>query len=409
MAAERIAIIDAVRGFAVMGILLMNVVAFGLPSAAYADPAALGPVSLADTITWAIAFVLIDGKMRALFAFLFGASMLLVIDRAAASGRSPARTHYARMATLFLFGIAHFTLVWFGDILMMYAVIGSIAILFASGTTRQLVRWGVTACVVSALIYMALALAIWQVRAEASQPGASSETIASWTQTAAEIGRPTAQAIAKEAAIARGSWRGMVADRVNDQSDDAVQTIEYGAFETFGLMLLGMAGLRSGFLRGEWPRHRYRRWAITCYAIGLPPTVAVAALAWRSGFDPLTLYVATFVVSPLFHPILMIAHASALITLLKRGSGRATERLAATGRMALSNYLGTSLLMTNLFYGNGLSWFGTLSRWQLYLIAPLVWALILVWSKPWLDRFRYGPFEWLWRTLAQGQMQPMRR
>ena len=409
MTPERIPVIDAVRGVAVMGILLMNIVAFGLPFAAYSSPVALGPASLADLWAWVIGFVLIDGKMRALFSFLFGASMMLVIDRAAASGRSPAATHYARMASLFLFGLAHFALLWFGDILMLYAIIGSIAFLFSAGTSQQLVRWGITACVVSTIIYVSMALGLWTIRHAAIQPGASPQALLAWQSALSDFAAPSASVLVHEITIAHGPWTDMVVDRIVNHSADTLDIIQFSGIETLGLMLLGMAGLRSGFIAGDWDSARYRRWALTAYAIGLPPTILIAALAWHADFDPLTLFLADFVASPPFQPVIMIGHASAILWLLKGARGRTPVRLAATGRMAFSNYLGTSLLMTTLFYGYGFGLFGRLGRWQLYLIAPVIWAVMLLWSKPWLDRFTYGPMEWLWRSLARWQWQPMRR
>ena len=113
--------LDAMRGFAVMGILAMNIIGFAMPEWAYVTPAAYGTDTLADKIAWAFSFIFIDGKMRGLFSLLFGASMMLVIDRAAANGESPAQVHFRRMAWLALFGLAHYFFIWFGDILFLYA------------------------------------------------------------------------------------------------------------------------------------------------------------------------------------------------------------------------------------------------------------------------------------------------
>jgi uncharacterized protein len=109
-----------------------------------------------------------------------------------------------------------------------------------------------------------------------------------------------------------------------------------------------------------------------------------------------------------FRPAMVIATA-ALIILATRGGGALVDRIAAAGRVAFTNYLGTSLIMTTLFYGYGLGLFGALGRAQLWLVVLAMWGLMLLWSKPWLDRFRYGPLEWLWRSLARGEMQAMRR
>src|SRR3546814_671261 len=122
--------LDAIRGVAVMGILAMNIVAFALPFSAYANPAAGGPPGSADVATWFFNFVFVDSKMRGLFSMLFGASTLLVIDGAASAGRSAAGTHYSRMFWLALFGLAHFYLLWFGDILFLYAMCGLLLFLF---------------------------------------------------------------------------------------------------------------------------------------------------------------------------------------------------------------------------------------------------------------------------------------
>ena len=105
----------------------------------------------------------------------------------------------------------------------------------------------------------------------------------------------------------------------------------------------------------------------------------------------------------------MIVAIAALVILLTRRRGALVERIAAAGRAAFSNYLGTSLLMTGLFYGWGLGLFGQVHRIQLWIPVIATWVLILLWSKPWLDHFHYGPFEWLWRSLARRSLQPMRK
>jgi uncharacterized protein len=108
--------------------------------------------------------------------------------------------------------------------------------------------------------------------------------------------------------------------------------------------------------------------------------------------------------------VVMIGHASLLIWWVKRSpSGWLTLRIGAVGRAAFSNYLTTSIVMTTIFYGYGMGIFGQLSRSQLYAIVPLAWIAMLAWSQPWLDRYRFGPFEWLWRSLARGRRQPMRQ
>ena len=140
---ERFATLDIVRGVAVMGILTMNIAAFALPFPAYANPAAYGGDSGLDLASWAFNFLIFDGKMRGLFSILFGASTLLVIERATASGRGGAKAHYARMLILLGFGLIHFYFIWFGDILALYALSGMLLYFFRNRSPRALIRWAV--------------------------------------------------------------------------------------------------------------------------------------------------------------------------------------------------------------------------------------------------------------------------
>jgi uncharacterized protein len=179
-------------------------------------------------------------------------------------------------------------------------------------------------------------------------------------------------------------------------------------WETLGYMLFGMAALKSGFFRGEWPMARYRKWAITGFAVGVPAYALFAFLLVRSGFSVPMLFALWMAAATPFRPFMIVAIAC-LIILLTRKGGALVDRIAAAGRAAFTNYLGTSILMTTLFYGYGLGLYGTMSRIELWLVVIAMWGLMLLWSKPWLDRFRYGPFEWLWRSLARRRLEPMRR
>lgn len=173
-------------------------------------------------------------------------------------------------------------------------------------------------------------------------------------------------------------------------------------------MLFGMAGLTSGFLTGAWSDRAYARAAAIGFGIGVPAYALFAWLILRAHFDAPMLLAFGLAAPVLARPAMIVAIAALVILLTRRG-GALVERIAAAGRAAFSNYLGTSLLMTGLFYGWGFGLFGTLSRAQLWLPVVATWALILLWSKPWLDRFNYGPFEWLWRSLARRRLQPMRK
>ncbi len=140
MSSSRLPALDVLRGFAVMGILWMNITAFALPQSTYFNPAASGPLSTGDIAFWAVSLIAVDGKMRALFAMLFGASILLLIDREEMAGRDGRRTQAIRLAWLFVIGLAHYLLLWWGDILMIYALVGVAAMLFAGREPLSLVK-----------------------------------------------------------------------------------------------------------------------------------------------------------------------------------------------------------------------------------------------------------------------------
>jgi len=404
----RIATLDIVRGVAVMGILAMNIIAFAMPFNAYMNPSAFGMESKADLVSWVISFIFIDGKMRGLFSFLFGASILLVIERAQASGQSAASVHYRRMIWLLLFGLIHYYFIWFGDILSGYALIGMIAFLFRRLRPRALIIWGIVLVAAQTLVFAGLAAGAFYLRAHAPLPGAEAEVVHRWQELQQQFGVLTGQPLVEKLALFRGDYGGLVEKRlIEGASEPFVSTFLFG-WETLAYMLFGMAALKTGFFRGEWSPARYKRVAVTGLAIAIP---AYAALAWilaRDGFTvPMVLAVVMAATTP-FRPVMVVAYA-ALIILLTRPGGALVDRIAAAGRAAFTNYLGTSIVMTSFFYGYGGGFYGSFSRIELWLVVVAMWALMLLWSKLWLDRFQYGPFEWLWRSLARWSPQPMRR
>jgi uncharacterized protein len=405
----RLIALDALRGIAVMGILLMNVTGFAMPPAAYLNPAAYGGAQGADLAVWAVGFVLVDGKMRALFSMLFGASMLLVIARAEQAGRDGATVHFRRMGWLFAIGLVHAYLIWAGDILVPYAIVGSVAYFYVERSVRQQVTLALILSVGQWLLLGSLLSGLAGVRDAAMAAHAGLPAIAEWRGIADQIGVPSDAAIDRVLGIYQGDYGGIVHDRLGNWPTPFLQLIDIGP-ETLALMLLGMAGLRSGFLTGEWSRTAYIRIASVCYVVALPALALIAAGTVRSGFEDIaTLQAADLYAAP-FRPMVMFGHVSVAILWMSRaGPSRSVARLSAVGRAAFSNYLGSSLVMTTIFYGYGLGWYGRMDRAELYWLIPPMWLAMLLWSKPWLDRFQYGPLEWLWRSLVNGAPQPMRR
>jgi uncharacterized protein len=401
--------LDAVRGFAVMGILAMNIVDFAMPEVAYVSPAAYGGSTGMNLVSWIFSTLLIDGKMRGLFSLLFGASMMLVIDRAVAKGENPAKVHYARMICLLVFGLIHFFLIWAGDILFSYAAIGCIAYLFRKWTPRKLIRFAVGLYIIATFLLIGgMGFSLYQQHA-AQAPGASAELVKQYKEDQADSPF-TPAAIAEEIKLHRGSYAEIVQNKWVKEKFSPLNGVILGLMETLPMMLIGMALLKNGFLTGEWEEARYRRVALWTIPISLFVTAIIMLVEWRSGFDGLTMVNGLLAWTGFPRLAMTIGYAALLVILIRHLSeSRFIARVAATGQAAFTNYLGTSVIMTTIFYGYGLGLYGHIERAALWPFVIGAWVIMLLWAQPWLARFRYGPLEWLWRSMARRSVQPMRR
>ena len=319
-----------------------------------------------------------------------------------------ASIHFRRMFWLLVFGLIHLYLIWFGDILVGYALVGMIAWLFRNKAPAALIRWGIVLVTVQLMVFAALAFGAFYLQSAAAAPGAPAEVLTEWHGLETKFGVLAGQPLMAKLAMFQGDYGPLVAYRLSAHATAPIVGLLMFGWETLAYFLFGMVALRNGFLTGGWSDSAYRRTALIGFGIGIP---AYALLAWilaRDGFSvPMVIAVVMAATVP-FRP-LMVAATAALIILLTRRGGALVERIAAAGRSAFTNYLGTSLIMTTLFYGYGAGLFGELSRAELWLPVVAMWVLILLWSKPWLDRFQYGPLEWLWRSLARGSPQKMRK
>jgi len=407
-APARLITLDIVRGVAVMGILAMNIVGFAMIPQAYINPLAYDMEGAADLASWAFSFVFIDGKMRGLFSFLFGASMLLVIQLAEKSGDSSKRVNFARQLWLLLFGMIHYYFIWFGDILIGYALIGMLAWFFRNLEPRRLVRWGVALVLVQLAVMGGTAAYAHSLSSAIAAGNADADMLKQWAELSHDIAIPSGEQLRETMALYLGSWWGIAEYQLTEKATMPLFFTFLFGWETLAYMLFGMAALKSGFLTGNWDNARYRRAALIGLGIAVPVYIVLAALLVADNFSVPGIFTYSFTATVPFRPMMIVAYAALIILATRRG-GWLVDRIAATGRAAFSNYLGTSILMTTLFYGWGLGWFGSLSRFELWLVVISMWLVMLAWSKPWLERFQYGPLEWLWRSLARWQVQPMRK
>ncbi len=405
----RIKSLDITRGVAVMGILSVNIVGMAMIQMAYFYPPAFGFDSAADHGLWLANFLLVDGKLRSLFSMMFGASTLLVIERAIASGRSPARTHYARMAVLLVIGYLHWLVLWWGDILTHYAAIGAIAFLFRKLKPKTLFITSAAALLISGAPNIPMSV-MRIAQYEKVQAGtADAETVAQSEKSRARY-FPDAQALAADDA-AHESVPAHMKAMVHEEGPLAPFDLGPLWFETLGLMLLGMALYKTGFLTGALEPEVYRKTALVTISTGLAGFGLAAWYAIANDYRPPYQMAAYGGFTQLIRPWMATGYAALIILLSRRGqaSGWWADHVAAVGRAAFSNYLFSTMVGTLLFYGFAGDLFQKLSRFEAWLFVPPMWLAMLVWSKWWLDRFHYGPLEWVWRSLSRWQRQPMRR
>ena len=418
--AERLATPDILRGFALMGILLMNIVGMGLHPASYTDPTAHGGSSGVNLWVYIINAILADGKMRGLFSMLFGAGIILFAARAERrdAGVLAADLYYRRTIWLMLFGIAHAFLFWFGDILFPYALCGLFLFPFRKLAPRGLIIAGALFLVGLTAASVFQAFEIERLRANAA---------------AAEAARATGQTLTEEQEEARKQWSeklkflkpdaAEIQKAENDFRGGFLAALKRRAsivlmwhsmpiysplfWDMFGMMLTGMALLKLRFLTGECSNRVYLATAIAGYAAGLP---LHAFLVWRDvsfGFDSVNMHFSAIGYQPASVAV-CLAHVSVVVLAIKSGVlSWLTSRLAAAGQMAFSNYIAQSVITAFVFCGFGLGLYGTLERHQLYYVVLAIWTFQLAWSPVWLRRFRFGPLEWAWRSLAYWQRQPM--
>jgi uncharacterized protein len=412
--------IDVLRGVAVLGILLVNVVPMGLAFAAHDDPTIAGNRSPADFWSWAIVSVLAEGKMRAIFSMLFGAGVVLATRRALAAGAgvAAAELHLRRNLWLVLFGAVHsYLLLWPGDVLFTYGVAGLPLFVFRCVRPRTLIVLGVLVLALQApgaILHNAeLAEASAGLReigrVTAAGGALTPEQQASWDRWKQVMAqdRPTAEMLQARIDDRRGGYlRNFSAAAGASLYLESSYLYQVGLWDAVALMLIGMALLELGVLSAEKSYGFYLRMAVAGYAIGLPIAIWVIVDWTGHGFEPGLRWSG---LAHLTRVCIALGHVAVVMLACKTGAFRRVAGLvAAVGRMALTNYILQTVICMTIFSGFGLGWFGGLARHQLYYVVAAIWVFHLASSTLWLRQFRFGPLEWLWRSLTYQHRQPFR-
>lgn len=447
---ERVGSVDVLRGVALLGILMMNIIAFAYPSMAYVNPdleslrAYAGEFSGANKAAWWVAHTFFDLKMMSIFSMLFGAGVVLMDDRAtprgeAGAGGAGAREgrrgfgaiYYRRLGWLFAIGMLHAYLIWWGDILVAYALCGLLLYPLRRVRAGWLITMGIVLTLVGVAMGTGLGALLNYFRAEAmdAQRVLDAGGVLTADQRDAmgtlkgmnEAFNPPVDEMTRTITMMRGSYVDGL--QVNALQAIMLQTFVFVLFTVWralGMMLIGMGLAKLGVFAAARSRGWYIGLVAAGYGVGLPLVHVGGQFQVRSGFDMIDHYywtshfnyVGSFFVALGHIGVVMLA-CRAVAGGTGGGVGGAlafvTSRLAAVGQMALTNYLMQSILCSLYFNGWGFGQYARLERAETYIVVAAVWALELIWSPLWLARFRFGPAEWVWRSLTYWKWQPMRR
>jgi uncharacterized protein len=414
------------RGFALLGILAMNIIAFSWPDPAYHNPLRGAGFTGTDRVVWIFNHLFFEAKMATIFSMLFGAGLVLMDERAVDRGVSLRGVYYRRILWLLVIGAIHAYLIWSGDILFLYAECGLILYLFRKKSPKTLIIVGVTLLLLIIPLVLGFGAAIDAMKAITARVDAqvkAGETPSRfdkrihdiWTKNLQKELKPNEEQRRKnwnkEMEAYKGGYLGIVKHRAFEML--MAQTVGFvlgGFFFVGSRMLLGMGLMKLGVFSAERSRSFYIRLAALGYGIGLPLMVFDAAELIRHEFKSEYILHGGIFYNVFGSLVVALGHVGMLMLIVQSGALTwLTSRLAAVGRMALSNYLTHSIVCTTLFYGYGFNLFGQINRTGLACIVLCIW-LFQLWISPlWLKHFRFGPAEWVWRSLTYWKRQPMRR
>jgi uncharacterized protein len=427
--AERINSMDVLRGFSLMGILVMNICDFAYGFTNYAFPLSTvkpvfdGPHWKINTIVWFLRWILAEGKMRAMFSMLFGAGVILLTERGLARGAGirVADIYTRRNMWLVLFGMLHGYLIWSGDILFYYGL-AALLFLFPFRNVRpKRLMWvaGILLLLNSALIMGYSYGRPYSLRKAAAAANAKlarhhmltedeSAALKSWSEAQQQWRMTDKKKYADIAAMQQGYLKaqGHVA---KDVLLGELKGSYFGFGDWVGMMLLGMALYRNGFLAGRLSMKTYGWTAVIGLAIGWGVPGLGAWKSWAGHFD--MLQTALWMQAPydLGRVSGALGTAAFLLILLKTNSLKwLLRRVASVGQMALSNYLLTSVTMMIIYVWGPWHWYGYVEYYKIYYAVAGMWLFNLTFSSLWLRSFEFGPAEWVWRSLTYWKRQPMR-
>ncbi|HEX7832533.1 MAG TPA: DUF418 domain-containing protein [Thermoanaerobaculia bacterium] len=394
---ERVQLIDILRGMALFGILAANIRGFAAPAAVYFTPAKYW-IAFHDRLAQAFVDTFIQGKFINIFAFLFGVGFAVQLDRATARGGPFVKTYARRLGVLLLFGLVHGLLIWWGDILLAYALIGFFLFFFRKRADKTVMRWSIALMLVPVLFMLLFYLAA--TFGNAGPP---------------PFGNETAAEIAAQVKIgADGTWAQVQAQRANDVIKHNWQLLPFFGIQLLGIFLAGLYAWRKRFFFPT-PESlpKYRRTMFIALSLGITWSVLITVLRWIAEppmMPTMAVELGLWTVALIATLALSLGYICLVIVLLNNPKWQNRLNVfAPLGRTALTNYLLQSIIGTLIFYSYGLGLFGKYGPAYLLPLTIVIYAAQVVASKWWLEHYRFGPVEWLWRRMTYPGPLPMKK
>lgn len=391
---ERIQILDVLRGFALLGILITNIQHFSMFAGAVRNPTLFGDLQGLNFWVYALTYTLAFQKFMPLFSMLFGAGIVLTAVRRERVGVIGTAFHFRRMAVLFFIALVHAYLIWYGDILFQYAICGVLVFPFRFRSGRFLLG--------AALVMVGGQLVMETIAFSAPE-------LFAWV--APFQGMTLEEILATDLAAFQGGWLANFHQRVlYSLEGQTAGFLLHGLWRTTALIFLGMALYRFSIITGNAKTFVYKSFVGIGVGLALPITVLAFWLSYQAGWRNFWIHQFSMQVINWVGVVVSLGWMGIVVLSCHAGCRSwLGQAFAAVGRMALSNYLLHSLICTFIFYGYGLGLYGSVERVGQVGIVMGIWAFQLLISPLWLRHFRFGPAEWLWRTLSYGKLQPMRK
>ena len=393
---DRTSSIDVLKGLAVLGMLVMGIQRFSLPEATYVNPTSFETLGGMQLYIWLVSHILFDQKFMSIFAILFGAGIIMLSNQAKKEHTRSGAIQRRRIFWLLVIGVFHAYLLWYGDVLVAYALCGLLMFSLRHKKSKTLFRTGFLLVAMGSVISISMGYIL---------PYLNASTFQAMEQ---DLWLPNTKVIVEEISIYTSNWERQMLARVPMTIEIQTRIFAMDHFwKVSGLILVGMGFSKKRALKAKQSDKFYFKMIGYGIGVGLPLVLVGTLLHFNYEWD--------FQYSYFYFPqlnywgsaLMAIGYMGIVLFFMKHTNETyLTKRLADVGRMSLTNYLLQSVLCSFIFYGHGLGLYGDLDRGAQLLVAAGIWAFQILFSSVWLTYFRFGPFEWLWKSLYYQKIQP---